>query len=226
MTSSGECRVFFVGNSYTLYHDVPAQVAGLAAHAGRTFSYETSLEGGADLGLHLSEKGAGERLRSGVFTHVVLQERSTGPLLEPRKYCRAVERFAAIAKEHDVRLVFFQTWAWGPKNEAYRWPWSKRSPEGWLATVRKAVGDLAVKHGGEVARVGEAWMTSLEEHPGIRLHDEDEHHATVAGAHLAALMLYRAIHHEAPASPGWFPPEISDDFAKKLRDSATRVVGA
>ena len=218
--------MLFVGNSYTLYHDVPGQVAKLAAAAGKGFDYETILEGGAALAQHWSERDAGERVRGGGFTHVVLQERSTGLLLDASGYRASVARFAEVARSVRARLVLFETWARAEHSPEYRWPWSRRSPEGWLETVRRRIGEVAAKHGGEVAPVGYAWMRAHVEHPEITLHDEDHHHATIAGAHLAALVLYRTIFRESPREPGWFPHEIGEDSAKNLRDCAVRVIGA
>ena len=95
-------RVLFVGNSYTLYHDVPAQVAALVASLGGTrptIEPHSVLQGGADWKLHRESLGTPARIAEG-FDAVVLQGKSTDPLLARFAFARHGAALACLARRH------------------------------------------------------------------------------------------------------------------------------
>ena len=121
--------VLFVGNSYTLYHDVPSQVARLAEDAGSAISPEMIAEGGAHLGLHTTTTGALERIARGGLAAVVVQDQSTGPLHDRARFEEGVARLARAARAVRAELVWYETWARATGHAVYRAEWSGGTPD-------------------------------------------------------------------------------------------------
>lgn len=248
-------RVLFVGNSYTLYHDVPAQVAALVASLGRssveepptsvegrqgqppsvedrrgqlptsvedrrgqppTIEPHSVLQGGADWKLHRESLGTPARIAEG-FDVVVLQGKSTDPLLARFAFARHGAALACLARRHGARVVFVQTWAWAADHPSYRDRWTRRSPEAWAAHVRRAYARLALVTSAEIAPVGDAWLRALRQAPSLDLHDADRHHASAIGAHLAALVLASTIARVDVRHATWRPNEVPEEVAQTLR---------
>jgi hypothetical protein len=212
-------RVLFVGNSYTLYHDVPAQVAELVASLGgtrQTIEPHSVLQGGADWKLHRESLGTPARIAEG-FDVVVLQGKSTDPLLARFGFARHGAALACLARRHGARVIFVQTWAWAADHPSYRDRWTRRSPEAWAAHVRRAYARLALVTSAEIAPVGDAWLRALRQAPSLDLHDADRHHASAIGAHLAALVLASTIARVDVRHATWRPNEVPEEVAQTLR---------
>lgn len=212
-------RVLFVGNSYTLYHDVPAQVAELVASLGgtrQTIEPHSVLQGGADWKLHRESLGTPARIAEG-FDVVVLQGKSTDPLLARFGFARHGAALACLARRHGARVIFVQTWAWAADHPSYRDRWTRRSPEAWAAQVRRAYARLALVTSAEIAPVGDAWLRALRQAPSLDLHDADRHHASAIGAHLAALVLATTIARVDVRHATWRPNEVPEEVAQTLR---------
>lgn len=212
-------RVLFVGNSYTLYHDVPAQVAALVASLGgtrQTIEPHSVLQGGADWKLHRESLGTPARIAEG-FDVVVLQGKSTDPLLARFGFARHGAALACLARRHGARVIFVQTWAWAADHPSYRDRWTRRSPEAWAAHVRRAYARLALVTSAEIAPVGDAWLRALRQAPSLDLHDADRHHASAIGAHLAALVLASTIARVDVRHATWRPNEVPEEVAQTLR---------
>ena len=78
-------RVLFIGNSHTYLHYMPQLLAGLALVNGKKLTTEQSIGEGASLEWHWNRPETRDLIAQGCWTHVVLQERSRGPLEEKTK---------------------------------------------------------------------------------------------------------------------------------------------
>ena len=106
-------RVLFVGNSYTFGNDVPWMVRGLAAaeKGARPLEVESIAIGGATLRNHVESGAVAEKLATGRFEVLVLQEQSQLPLLDRAAFHDAARELHALAAKANARVVFFCTWA-------------------------------------------------------------------------------------------------------------------
>ncbi len=217
-------HVLFVGNSYTFYNDVPAQVAAIAAEAGRRLEVETVAEGGAHVELHWKETGARARIAQGGFDVLVLQDQSGGPLHDRARFETYAPLLAEAGMEAGARLVWYQTWARANGHEAYESSWSGGSREEMTRLVRQAYRSMADEVGGDVAPVGDAWLIALTGSPDLVLHDDDLHHAAPAGSHLAALVLTATIAGVDPRAAEYLPDDVTEGVAPALRAAAHRAL--
>ncbi|HHH31615.1 MAG TPA: hypothetical protein ENK57_25155 [Polyangiaceae bacterium] len=216
-------NVLFVGNSYTFYGDVPGQVSAFAeADPGaRSIQTDRVVRGGANLEAHVQETGALKRVAEPQWTHVVLQEKSTGPLHDAPDYHRYVRE---LGRQVKGQVLLYETWARQDGHEIYRWGWSGKSPSAMRRKLR-AEFDLAARDlDAQVVPVGSAWERCLERYPGMILHDTDMHHANVLGSHLAASVFYAWLTGRDPAAVELTVEGVDERQAQRLRTVAVDVV--
>jgi|GEM_PF-826541 len=181
-------RVLFVGNSYTSANDLPAIVRALGAAAKPKveFEVEAVTPGGFTLEAHLAAEGKDSpraKIAAGAFDHVVLQEQSQRPILEPDKLLAAARVFAKELAAAKSGAVWYATWARLAKPETQ-------------ADLDKAYAACWEATGGRLAPVGAAWqrvLTAKDEKDRIVLHAADGSHPSAAGSYLAGLVIYGAI---------------------------------
>ncbi|MGE0785095.1 MAG: DUF4886 domain-containing protein [Sandaracinaceae bacterium] len=221
-------RVLFVGNSYTFYNDMSGQVARLAEGDDGAPSLETDrvAEGGASLRHHFEASGARARIEEGGWTHVVLQERSTGSLHSAAEFHDYVGRLAKVAARTGALVLLYETWARQAKSDAYRARWSGGSPPEMMRRIRAEYAEAGAALGARVVPVGTAWERALAERPQIVLHDTDLHHASPLGSHLAAAVFYVALTGRDPRGSTFAAPGVNEDDATFLRRIAFEVTGS
>jgi hypothetical protein len=217
-----DARVLFIGNSYTFYNNLPRMVADLADSAGIHLDVDAVTEGGAWLGDHRRAGTAGERIRSGDFDFVVIQEQSAVPsdnnLAREEMYPAAIA-FASDAAASGATLVLFETWGHlsgfsGTGHSSY---------QSMQNAINATYHELSELLGKPVAPAGEAWQISLTSARSIRLHDADGSHPSLEGSYLAALVIAATITGESPQ-------DMTDDLgistavANLLRQYATEAV--
>lgn len=175
-------NILFIGNSHTYLHYVPQMLEQLAAAAGHQKKLRTKQITGRGAGLewHWNQRATCEMITAGQWDHVVLQERSEGPVEDPgamQKYARLLD---AEIKKQGARTIFYMTWA-------------KRSLPESQTMIRHAYVRAAKETGALLAPVGTAWENALKADPGLRLHHEDDRHANPAGAYLSACVFFTVI---------------------------------
>ncbi len=219
-------RVLFVGNSYTFFNDMPEQVAALAASDLGAPALETErvVQGGATLKLHYHVTGAKQRIEEGGFSHVVLQDNSAGPLLDPDEFRVYVALLAELAKARGAEVLLFETWARAAGHGAYDADWSGRSPAEFLRRVAAEYAGAAAKLGARVVPVGTAWAEALSRHPALDLFDEDLHHASPLGSHLTAAVFYAWLTGRDPTPCPFRAPKVDPDEGLMVRAVAHDVV--
>jgi hypothetical protein len=106
-------RMLFIGNSFTTRNQLPRLLAGIAAAVEhpRRIEFDTIWAGGASLRRHWNAGKAQEAVATSAWDCVVLQERSTLPLKNPKRYHENVRLFDAEIAKHGARTVLYLTWS-------------------------------------------------------------------------------------------------------------------
>jgi hypothetical protein len=200
-------RILFIGNSYTQRNDLPGLLTRLAASAGDSAETDRMIANGMALKAHWNKGEAGEKIRTGGWDYVVLQERSDFPWKSPARMRESVLLFDPLIRESGAKTVLYQTWA------------KRNQPENQAAITEtcRAIGE---ETGALVAPVGEAWRRCREERSEIELHDADMSHPTLAGSALAACVFFSVLFETSPVgSPAEFPG-LSEETVRILQEIA------
>ena len=200
-------HVFFVGNSYIYFNNLPGLVEGIAQGLdGPYIKTASHTHGGHRLSEHLSDGHLSDAFGSEGSTDapwdfVVLQEQSalatvtdtvTGDLGSPTEFQRAVRDLAAEARGVGATPALYMTWA------KKKWPHQLADIS---ATYRGAGAELDAP----VAPVGEAWAAATSRRPDLDLFVTDGSHPNPAGSYLAACVMYATL---AERSPVGAPREV------------------
>lgn len=192
-------QVLFIGNSYTLYNQLPRVVKAMADEAyaageiERTIEVSINTHGGWSFEKHWNnEKSkAQQKITEGQWDVVVLQEYSRGTLDKLDSFKTYSEKFVELIKQQrnadgkPTVPMFYLTWA------------RAHLPED-QATITREYLNQAKKLGADVAPVGIAWEQSLKQHPDIQLHLKDRSHPTMAGTYLGACVFYTKLTGHSP----------------------------
>lgn len=168
--------VLFVGNSLTYTNDVPGLVGSLARNAGfaRIRTAQVALPN-YSLEDHWLRGEALDSIARGTWDFVVLQQ---GPSSLPESQAHLIEwtgRFAERIRAAGARPAVYMVW-----------PPAGGDWDGVIASYTNA----ATQSNAVLLPAGGAWRAVLRDRPEIALYGPDQFHPAVAGAYLAALVIF------------------------------------
>ena len=168
--------VLFIGNSLTYTNDVPRLVASLARNAGlaRIRTAQVALP---DYSLedHWIRGEALDSIDRGTWDYVVLQQ---GPSSLPESQAHLIQWTGRLAER--IRAA-------GARPAVYMvWPPAEGDWDGVIASYTNAATD----NDALLLPAGQAWRQVLKDHPEIALYGPDGFHPALAGAYLAALVIF------------------------------------
>lgn len=203
-------RVLLVGNSYSMFNDLPDLLEDVAASVpnGPALDVDIAFQGGVGLKTHWERGLARDMLREGRYTHVVLQGHSRAVFDEPDELFEYTVRFKRLIDDTGARAVLFATWARHPSSDLYALGKDARTPLEMQSRIDALYGEVGEHTGANVAPVGEAWLLAADQWPHLRLHRKDASHPTRLGTYLTACVLYgrltgrdpEAIRHPLPGT--------------------------
>ena len=179
--SESPSRVLMLGNSFTTSGRLTSILCGclggeVVVHA----------RGGARLSEHLNPKTklgsmTQEALSEGGWTHVVLQERSDGPVRFREAYLRAASALCDQVRDAGALPVIYATWAYAPGCPKLKGLGLSR--EDMHHALQSAFMEAADAGGAALANVGEAFFESDD---AGALYAHDGVHPSEKGVLLAA----------------------------------------
>lgn len=185
-----QARILFIGNSFTARNELPRLLKQLAAAAEQPvdIAYQMVMAGGASLRRHWNAGMAQTALAQSAFDFVVLQEQSTLPLRNPRRFHDNVRLFDPLIARHGARTVLYLTWSRRDEPEAQ-------------AERARAEQEIAAHTQALVVPVGVVWHAALARHPELPLYADDGSHPTATGSYLAACVFLVSLFARRPR--GW-----------------------
>jgi Asp-tRNA(Asn)/Glu-tRNA(Gln) amidotransferase A subunit family amidase len=180
-------NVLFIGNSHTYLHYMPQMFGELAQAADSSIQLNIDQITGEGAGLqwHWNNQPSREKIRSGRWDWVVLQDRSGGPLEESESFRTHARRLDEEIRRQGAKTVFFMTWA-----NKYRRRTQKMIAEAYL--------QIAAELGAVLAPVGLAWEKAQALDLELNLHHIDDRHANPSGAYLSACVFYTVFFNASP----------------------------
>jgi hypothetical protein len=215
-------RVLLIGNSYTMHNTLHVLLERVAAgvEGGPKLEVDAEAHGGFSLRNHLRGRRALQRIRSGHYTHVVLQGHSLSAVDHPQELSIDAESFKQVIDAASSRTVFYATWARSPEVRLYRKHKIVHSFEEMSDRVSSTYLGLSERLGTGLAPVGRAFERALVQNPRLALWGSDGSHPTLAGSYMAACVLYGAITGADPRHTTYLPAGLTASDAAILRSIA------
>lgn len=208
-------RILFIGNSFTQRNDLPGLLTQLAAAADlpQTVITERVVANGASLRQHWNAGTALQLIQQGGWDAVVLQEQSTLPIKNRKRYHENVRLFHEAIQASGSRTLLYHTWA------------RRHAPET-QDDLDAAVAEVAAELEAQVVPVGLAWRRLREIGTGPELYDKDGSHPSPAGTYLAACVFYAVLFGRSPEGlPTSSSLPLSPAEAALLQHTAWATVG-
>lgn len=223
-------KVYFVGNSYTYYNNMPVMFRDFAAAKGDTVVYGMSAPGGYTFMQHSTDATTLAGIASQSWDIVVLQEQSQRPSFPPAQVATEVYPYArkldSIIHANDscTQTMFMMTW--GRRNgDAMNCGFYPVvcTYAGMQGRLRESYMQMTQDNNAVVAPMGAAWKIIIDSFPTIDLYVSDSSHPSVAGSYLQACVMYASVFHR-PASGCTYTGGLSGTVATTLQRIADKVV--
>ena len=223
-------KVFFVGNSYTAFNNLPQLVQNIAVSTGDNLVYEAYTPGGNTLKQHATNPAVTSTIDLGTWDYVVLQEQSQIPAF-PLPYVQAelfpygAQLVTRIRNSNPCgNAIFYMTW--GRKNGDA----SNCSPGSYMCTytgmddkISERYMHMALENEALVSPVGKVWRWLRTNYPNMELYETDESHPSEIGSMVAAYTFYTTIFKKDPLL-ATYNGNISAAEAQIVRTAVHNVV--
>ena len=228
-------RVLFIGNSFTYTYDVPTLVQGLATAAGLPLKFVMHAPGGISVGdtsqgtsAHMNNPVVFDLIRSDNWDYVSLQDNQGRfiyghgifPDTNVSKVIRGHFKIRDSVKFYHpcAHMLWFA--GWGPKNG-----YTGVSPtgSGLIDNIYQNYQYLTDTAGEIISPIGKAWKRELTVLPTVDLWGPDQTHESLAGAYLAASVIFTTIYHINTENV-FFNGGLDSSAARTLRRIAYETV--
>jgi len=208
-------KIFFVGNSYTGFNDMPTMFKKLAVAGGFDVVTDKVTKGGCDLRTYLTKGDErGDRFYS-IFESedwdcVILQEQSARPAIDESEFASAADEMCDLIYKKGAEPLFYQTWPY--RNKTEKLATTNCTYIEFYQKLRDAYRRAAAKNHADFVPIGDVFYRMSINHPEVNLLLEDNYHPNFNGSYLIALMFYFYFFgKEAPVL--YRPEEVTEDAA-------------
>ncbi len=216
--------VLFIGNSYTIMHDLPGLVEELGRQAGIPVHTEMLAQGGKNFEYHVAREQTAVTLEEGDWDIVVLQSHSLDAITNYEGFLRAGQALAQMVKRAGAQPILFETWPRKAGHSLYAYEAFGDNPDEMQEVVHERYHELADLTGAAVVDVGEAWRNVRKTEPELDPYASDYAHPAKIGAYLTANLFFAAITDVSPVGNVEPLLGIEEDAAAVLQAQAAAVV--
>lgn len=218
--------VLFLGNSFTGVNDLPNVFGQLAKKGGNNVYIEENTPGGYTLSGHSQNTVSIQKINSGNWDFVVLQEQSQIPSLIPDRdtlmYPYAIMLDSIIHQSGlCTQTTFFMTWA--HKNGDLGLPSGSDSYLAMQQRLRTGYMTIADSINALISPVGMAWKYVRQNYPNINLYASDDYHPAMTGTYLAACTFYAILFGQSPQGNS-YDAGLPDSVVQVLQYAADKIV--
>lgn len=192
-------KVYFIGNSYTAFNDLPGMTQQLAKSQGDTFEVGSRSPGGMNFYGHSSAPDLFQELRTGHYDAVVLQEQSqlpAFPISQVESDCfpyakLLVDSIRAI--QPACKIVFYTTWGRQNGDQQNCATWKPVCTfKGMNELLRQRYQQMAKDNQCKAAPIASVWR-DLRDSTNLQLYQPDGSHPSFQGSAIAAATLYATL---------------------------------
>ncbi len=211
-------RLLFVGDSFTFCNggmDRHVKLLAASAPRPRDITTDSATQGGATLKILNGKPSVHEKIRSGAYDVVILQD-DIPELTEhsPAPFFEHARLFNQEIRNAGSRAALFMAWPY----ERLNWVT--------LPEIAQAHRDISRELGVPVAPVGMAFERALAQRPALAMLGPDKEHESIHGTYLAANVIYATLYGENPSGCTYRPAGVSEEEAAFLQRIAWESVQA
>lgn len=223
-------RVLFLGNSYTSANNLPKMTSDVATSVGDILIFDSNAPGAYYLGDHVINTVSVNKIKTGNWDYVVLQDQSLSHASQAGFYpfSKASYKLDSIIKQSNlcVQTLFYITW--GRKNGDNYFNGNTNTIENRTyyqmdSTIQLNYMFEADSLKAMASPVGAVWRYIRRNYPAIELFDTDGSHPSQAGTYAAACCFYTALFRKNPALIS-FNAGLSAVDAANIRNAAKVIV--
>ncbi len=213
VSAQDSIRILFIGNSYTFGNtgittpELPLRLKEMGHLYGKTILTDFAGAGGVTLERQWKSGKAVNKINSGKYDYVVIQEHSLGTIHNSPNFEKYARKFSDLISENNSKLVFYMTWA-----RQYR--------PSMIDTISYEYLKIAEELNALVAPCGFAWDMAGSQYPAIPLYWSDNSHPRPEGVLLNTFVFYNTLFGDIPLEPlyrfQFKDSVISEDTAKRL----------
>ncbi|MCE3075652.1 PKD domain-containing protein [Chryseobacterium gwangjuense] len=223
-------KVFFVGNSYTYYNDLPVLIASIAASTGDVLIHQSHTPGGSTLQDHANNQNVTSTISLGNWDYVVLQEQSQLPSFPLSQVQTDVFPFAqqlsTLVNNQNAcgNVIFYMTWGRksGDQSNCSSLPYNC-TYQGMDDKLYERYMQMATDNESLVSPVGKVWRNIRTQYPSLELYSSDESHPSYLGSMAAAYTFYTIIFKKDPTLTT-FNGNLTVSEANILKNTVKNVV--
>lgn len=225
-------RVLFLGNSYTSSNNLTQLIANMATSIGDTLEWEMVAPGGYYLYDHSVSATSINKIESGNWDYVVLQDQSQATTLPETQMALGYSTahvLDSIINVHNpcAETMFYMTW--GRKNgdsffhQIYA-PWYAEDTYEFMdSLIHTRYMFMSNENNTEVSPVGAVWKYIRQNYPNIELYQPDESHPSLTGSYLAACCFYTSLFRKDPTLIS-YNSSLSVADANTIKDAVKLMV--
>ena len=224
-------KVFFIGNSYTSYNNLPGLVSSMANADGNTLTFDTHLQGGALLSHHVVNPIILNKIAADDWDFVVLQEQSQAPSFPDGQVATIVYPFAeilvdSIYSNNECSIPLFYN-TWGRETGDQQWD-GINTFEKMNTRLFNAYTYMADQAEGMMSPVGIGFSHIKQDGAAVvgfsDLYSGDGSHPTIKGSYLAACIFNNIIFNGTSSGNTFLPAGVNANEAEYLQNVADYVV--
>lgn len=166
-----------------------------------------------------------ELMKKRSYTHVVLQEHSSGTIVDYERFSNTVSLFNEQIIQNGAKTILYETWGYttGSKGTTTNGQEYNLTKEQMRKAIQNAYHQKAEEIGASVFCSGEAFTKCEELYPEINLYS-DSNHASLEGGFLSACIHYATITGKYASENAYCPVGLDEDTANKLKEVADIIV--
>jgi hypothetical protein len=208
VTTGSQLRVLFIGNSVTDYFGMTDTVRAMAQAETYPLYKDTHIVYGATLEGHWNGPDAQNKIRSGAWDVVMLQDLTTQPFQNPTAFRDYVTRFDGLIKEKGAKTLLFQIY-------------QRRDFPGSQSQIVSNTYATADAINSAVAPLGTAWANVRQQYASLEIY-ADDYHPNATGSYLIAATVFSSLYGKVAPQAGSLEATTQDN----LRQQAWSAVQA
>lgn len=220
-------KVYFLGNSYTYYNNLPSLIQKTAQSMGDVLEYDSTTGPGLSLQDHMYNPAVTTKLNSKAWDYVILQDQSQRPALDDNY----TFPYAAILNDRIknsspcAKTLFYMTWGYkeGDKTNCNRGLTHMCTYETMDDRIYDTYMRLAIANKAHVSPVGRVWRKIRQQYPAYELYDADKSHPSLLGSMAAAYTFYTLIYKKDPTTIS-FNTGLTTEQARNIKRLVKELV--